>query len=65
MRGLSIELKMIIGTILFAIILVGVERYQITDNIVQQFIESKKSKNRLLIEPSEQTSKYQRLTLIR
>lgn len=49
MRGLSIELKMIIGAILFAVVLVGVERYQITDNIVQQFIESKKSKNRLLI----------------
>ncbi len=50
MRGLSIELKMIIGTILFALVLVGVERYQITDNIVQQFIESKKLKNRLLID---------------
>lgn len=50
MRGVSIELKMIIGTILFAIILVGVERYQITDNIVYQFIESKKSKNKLLID---------------
>ncbi|MDD5160423.1 MAG: GGDEF domain-containing protein [Sulfuricurvum sp.] len=50
MRGVSIELKMIIGLIFFAVFLVGFERFQFSDNIVQQFIESKKSKNKLLID---------------
>ncbi|MDD2950229.1 MAG: GGDEF domain-containing protein [Sulfuricurvum sp.] len=50
MRGISIELKMIIGAILFAMFLVGYERFQFSENIVQQFLESKKSKNKLLID---------------
>jgi diguanylate cyclase (GGDEF)-like protein len=50
MRGMSIEFKMIIGAILFAMFLVGFERFQFSQNIVQQFIESKKSKNKLLID---------------
>lgn len=47
---MSIEFKMIIGAILFAMFLVGFERFQFSQNIVQQFIESKKSKNKLLID---------------
>jgi diguanylate cyclase (GGDEF)-like protein len=50
MRGISIEFKMIIGAILFAMFLVGYERFQFSENIVQQFLESKKSKNKLLID---------------
>lgn len=50
MRSMSIEFKMIIGLILFAVFLVGFERFQFSDNIVQQFVESKKSKNKLLMD---------------
>lgn len=49
-RSLSIETKMIIGAISVTLLMVGWERYYFSENIVQQFIESKKSKNRLLIE---------------
>ncbi len=49
-RSLSIELKIIIGIILFTILIVSAERYQLSDNIVNQFIKSKKSKNNLLID---------------
>ncbi len=48
-RSLSIEIKTIIGIIIFAILIVGIERYQISENIFSQFIESKKSKNLLLV----------------
>jgi len=50
MRGMSIEIKMVIGAILFALLLVTVERYQFSENIVEQFLESKKSKNKLLMD---------------
>ncbi|MFY9143658.1 GGDEF domain-containing protein [Sulfuricurvum sp.] len=50
MRGISIEIKMILGVIFFTLILVGFERFQFSENIVQQFLESKKSKNKLLID---------------
>ncbi|DAB28469.1 MAG: hypothetical protein A2513_07340 [Sulfurimonas sp. RIFOXYD12_FULL_33_39] len=50
MRNLSIELKIIIGIILFTTFIVSVERYQLSQNIIEQFIESKRSKNNLLIE---------------
>jgi len=49
-RSISIEIKTIIGIIIFTILLVGLERYQLSQNIIEQFIESKKSKNRLLID---------------
>ncbi|DAB28463.1 MAG TPA: hypothetical protein CFH78_02265, partial [Sulfurimonas sp. UBA10385] len=49
-RSISIEIKTIIGIILFTILLVGLERYQLSQNIIEQFIESKRSKNRLLID---------------
>lgn len=49
-RSISIEIKTITGIILFTILLVGLERYQLSQNIIEQFIESKKSKNRLLID---------------
>jgi len=50
MRGMSIEIKMVIGSILFAFLLVAVERYQFSENIIEQFLESKKSKNKLLMD---------------
>ena len=50
MRSLSIEIKIIIGIVLFTIFIVGAERYQLSDNIMNQFIKSKKSKNTLLID---------------
>lgn len=50
MRGISIEFKMIIGVVFFTLSLVGFERFQFSENIVQQFVESKKSKNKLLID---------------
>ncbi|MFA6195824.1 MAG: GGDEF domain-containing protein [Sulfurimonas sp.] len=49
-NSLKIELKTIIGIILFTIFIVGIERYQISQNIIEQFNESKKSKNHLLID---------------
>jgi len=46
---MSIELKMIAGAIFFTLLLAGLERYEFSQNIVQQFLESKKGKNQLLI----------------
>jgi len=50
MRNVSIELKIIIGIILFTLFIVSAERYLLSDSIVNQFIQSKKSKNNLLID---------------
>ena len=50
MRTLSIEIKIIIGVVFFTLFIVGLERYQLSENIIDQFIESKKSKNKLLID---------------
>jgi diguanylate cyclase (GGDEF)-like protein len=47
---MSIEIKMVIGAIFFTLLLVGVERYQFSENIVEQFLESKESKNKLLMD---------------
>ncbi len=49
MRGLSIQYKIIIAIILFTLFIVALERYSLSSNIVTQFVESKKSKNDLLI----------------
>jgi two-component sensor histidine kinase len=49
MRRISIELKIIIAVIFFTLFIVSLERYQLSKNIINQFIESKKSKNNLLV----------------
>lgn len=48
-RNLSIYLKVTLGIILFTLTIGGIERYQISQNIINQFFEAKKSKNLLLI----------------
>lgn len=50
MRNISIEIKIILGVILFTLFIVTLERYKISGNIVNQFVESKKSKNKLLVD---------------
>ena len=50
MRSISIELKIVLSIILFTIFIVGLERYQLSENIMEQFVESKKSKQTLLKE---------------
>ncbi len=49
MQKISIELKIIVSLILFTILVISIDRYQFSNNIMQQFIKSKKSKNNLLI----------------
>ena len=49
MRNISIEIKVIIAIIFFTLFIVSLERYKLSQNIVNQFIESKTSKNELLI----------------
>lgn len=49
MRSISIEFKMLLSVVLFTLFIVELERYQLSENIVEQFIESEKSKNNLLI----------------
>lgn len=44
----SIEFKIIISIVLFTLFIVGLERYQLSQSITEQFISSKKSKNDLL-----------------
>jgi len=48
-KNLRIEIKIIIAFIVFTVLAAGIERYNFTNDIKQQFIQSKKSKNRLLI----------------
>ena len=43
------ELKIILSIILFTILILSLERYQVSQNIYEQFRESKQSKNELLI----------------
>jgi diguanylate cyclase (GGDEF)-like protein len=50
MRTFSIEAKIVITIVLFTIFIVGLERYQLSENIVEQFVESKTSKQTLLKE---------------
>ncbi|MFT5874859.1 MAG: diguanylate cyclase (GGDEF)-like protein [Clostridium sp.] len=45
----KIEMKIILSIVFFTIFIVGLERYQLSENILEQFVESKKSKNELLI----------------
>lgn len=49
MRSISFELKIILSFVFFTIFIVALERYQLSENIVEHFIESEKSKNNLLI----------------
>ena len=50
MQKISIELKIIVSLVLFTMLVISVDRYQFSTNIMQQFIKSKKSKNNLLID---------------
>ena len=50
MRNVSIEIKVIIAIVFFTLFIVTLERYKLSGNITSQFIESKKSKNKLLID---------------
>ncbi len=50
MRNLSIEFKITIAIIFFTLFIVSLERYKLSENIIDQFIESKESKNKLLID---------------
>ncbi len=50
MRSISIELKIVVSIIVFTIFIVSLERYQISENIIAQFVASKKSKHTLLKE---------------
>lgn len=49
-RTFSIEAKIVISIVLFTIFIVSLERYQLSENIVEQFVESKVSKQVLLKE---------------
>jgi signal transduction histidine kinase len=45
----KIEIRIILSIVLFTVFIVALERYQLSENIMEQFIESKKSKNNLLV----------------
>lgn len=49
MSNIRIELKIIVGIIFFTLFLVALQRYEISQHITEQFIESKKDKNTLLL----------------
>ena len=46
----SIEFRMILSMILFTILVIALERYQVSQNITQEFVNFKKSKNKLLVD---------------
>jgi len=48
-QSISLQVKAVVGIIIFTFLIIGIERYQISQNIINQFIEAKKSKNLLLI----------------
>ncbi len=50
MRTFSIEIKIILGVIFFTLMITGFERYQLSENITTQFENSKRSKNKLLLD---------------
>lgn len=49
MGTIRIEIKIIFSVIFFTLFLVGLQRYEITQHISEQFISSKKDKNTLLL----------------
>lgn len=50
MRRIGIEIKIILSVVFFTLLIAGLERYQLSENIVNQFVNSKKSKNKLLMD---------------
>lgn len=50
MNNFNIEAKVIISIIFFALSLFAIERFQLSKNIQEQFVKSKKAKNKLLID---------------
>ncbi len=48
-KNISIELKIIVVFIAFTFFTIALERYQLSKSVTQQFMESKKSKNNLLL----------------
>lgn len=49
MSNIRIEHKIIISIVLFTLFLVGLQRYEVSQHIAEQFIASKKDKNTLLL----------------
>jgi len=49
MSNIRIEHKIIISIVLFTLLLVGLQRYEVSQHIAQQFLASKKDKNTLLL----------------
>ena len=49
MKNIRIEIKIIISVIFFTLLLVGLQRYEITQHITEQFISSEKDKKTLLL----------------
>lgn len=49
MKNIKIEYKVIISIFIFTFLIVTIEKYQLTKNIEEQFLESKEAKNNLLI----------------
>lgn len=49
MSNIRIEHKIIISIVLFTLLMVGLQRYEVSQHIAQQFIASKKDKNTLLL----------------
>ncbi|QSZ42309.1 GHKL domain-containing protein [Sulfurimonas aquatica] len=48
-KNINIEIKIIISIILFTTVILGFERYYMSDVVIKQFKESKKIKNNILI----------------
>ncbi len=49
MNNICIEIKIIVSVIFFTLFLVGLQRYEVTQHITEQFMTSKKEKNTLLL----------------
>ena len=49
MNNIRIEIKIILSVIFFTLFLVGLQRYEVSQHITEQFITSKKDKNTLLL----------------
>ena len=50
MRNIGLEIKIILSVIFFTLLVVGIERYELSENMLKQFVASKKAKNELLVE---------------
>lgn len=49
MKTIPIEIKIIVSVIVFTLFLVGLQRYEVSQHITEQFMTSKKDKNTLLL----------------